>query len=127
MSQERGGRQGDRDRLKRDNSSHSESGESYYSMERDNMLRVDRRKAHRPQSYWVVGDNLEPRFADHVQMTKVGQHYHLTFGQSRVPIAREENEPAEVTEIQPIVRLILPEDVTRRFEATLRRKLSDAS
>jgi len=125
MSKEPGGRQGGRGRSREEDSSELASEDGYYSVERDNMLRVNRRGAHRPQSYWVLGDNLEPHFADHVQLTKVDQHYHLTFGQSRVPISREENEPASVTEIQPIVRLVLPEGVVERLEATLRRKLSD--
>ncbi|UCG88981.1 MAG: hypothetical protein JSW71_10775 [Gemmatimonadota bacterium] len=126
MPEEPGRRQGDRGRSRREDLGESASNESYYSLERDNMLRVDRRSAQRTQSHWVVGDNLEPRFADHVQLTKVDQHYHLTFGQSRVPIVREENEPTPVTEIQPIVRLVLPEGVLQRFEATLRRRLSGA-
>ena len=127
MSEEPGERQVGRARNREEDSAKSASEDSYYSVERDNMLRVNRRSAHRPQSYWVLGDNLEPRFADHVQLTKLDQHYHLTFGQSRVPIAREEHEPAPVTEIQPIVRLILPEDVVHRLEATLRREVSDTS
>jgi hypothetical protein len=96
------------------------SEESYYSLERDSMLRVDRRKAQRPQTYWVGADHMEPQFADHVQVVKVDRYYHFTFGQSRVPIAREENEPTAVTEIQPVARLILPEDVIRRLEGMLR-------
>jgi len=126
MSEETGERQVGRARFREEDPARSASEDSYYSVERDNMLRVNRRRAHRPQSYWVLGDNLEPRFADHVQLTKLDQHYHLTFGQSRVPIMREEHEPTPVTEIQPIVRLILPEDVVHRLEATLRREISDA-
>ena len=103
-----------------------EPDETYYSLERDSMLRVNRRQARRPQTYWVAADGLEPQFSDHVQITRVDRHYHLTFGQSRVPIAREESEPTAVSEIQPIARVILPEEVIRRLAAALRHKLLDA-
>jgi len=97
--------------------------ETYYSLGRDSMLRVNRRQERRPQSYWVASGQLEPRFADHVQLTRVDRHYHLTFGQSRVPIAREANEPAAVSEVQPVARLILPEEVAIRLAAALQQEL----
>lgn len=97
--------------------------ETYYSLGRDSMLRVDRRQERRPQSYWVASGQLEPRFADHMQLTRVDRHYHLTFGQSRVPIAREANEPTAVSEIQPVARLILPEEVAIRLAAALQQEL----
>ena len=97
--------------------------EAYYSLERDSMLRVDRRQERRSQTYWVAATQLEPRFADHVQLTRVDRHYHLTFGQSRVPIAREASEPTAVAEIQPVARLILPEEVTIRLADALQQEL----
>ncbi len=101
------------------------TGESYYSSEHDNMLRVDRRSARRTQTYWVAGEHLESRFADHVQVVQVDEHYHLTFGQSRIPISREANEPASVVEVLPVAKLILPEDVIRRLAVTLRDRAPD--
>ena len=97
--------------------------ETYYSLGRDSMLRVNRRQEKRSQTYWVASHQLEPRFADHVQLTRVNRHYHLTFGQSRVPIASEASEPAAVSEIQPVARLILPEEVTIRLVAALQQEL----
>ncbi|UCD23751.1 MAG: hypothetical protein JSW51_12045 [Gemmatimonadota bacterium] len=102
-----------------------EPRETYYTLERDGMLRVDRRQERRPQTYWVASDHMEPRFADHVQLTRVDHHYHLTFGQSRVPIAREDSETAAVSVIQPVARVILPEEVSRRLAAALQHKLPD--
>jgi hypothetical protein len=104
-----------------------QSDETYYSLERDSVLRVDRRKAKRPQTYWVGADHMEPQFADHIQVIKVDQYYHLTFGQSRVPVARQENEPTAVTEIQPVARLILPAEVIRRLEGMLHKDDSRGS
>ena len=97
--------------------------ETYYSLGHDNMLRVNRRQEKRSQTYWVAASQLEPRFADHVQLTRVDRHYHLTFGQSRVPIAREASEPTAVSEIQPVARLILPEEVTIRLATALQQEL----
>ena len=88
--------------------------ESFYSTEKDDMLRVDRRKTPRPQAYWGSGHDLEPRFADHVQLSRVESHYHLTFGQSHVPITTDSGT-APVNEIRPIVRVIIPKDVIRRM------------
>jgi hypothetical protein len=99
-------------------------GESYYSSEHDDMLHVDRRSMRRSQTYWVAGEHLESRFADHVQVTQVDEHYHLTFGQSRIPISREATETASVAEVLPIARLILPEDVIKRLAITLSEKMS---
>ncbi len=97
--------------------------ETYYSLGHDSMLRVNRRQETRSHTYWVAVTQLEPRFADHVQLTRVDRHYHLTFGQSRVPIAREASEPTAVSEIQPVARLILPEEVTIRLAAALQQEL----
>ena len=47
--------------------------EAYYSPERDSMLRVDRRQERRSQTYWVAATQLEPRFADHVQLITTQQ------------------------------------------------------
>jgi len=88
--------------------------EAYYSLEADDMLRVDRRKAARPQSVWGTTDSLEPRFADHVQLAKVESHYHLTFGQSHVPITSDSGA-IPVHDIRPIARMIIPNDVIRRL------------
>jgi hypothetical protein len=98
-------------------------GESYYSSEHDSMLRIDRRSMRRVQTYWIAGDNLESRFADHVQVAQVDEHYHLTFGQSRIPVSREANEPASVAEVLPVARVILPEDVIKRLAVTLRDRI----
>lgn len=88
--------------------------EAYYSLETDDMLRVDRRKVARPQAVWGTSDALEPRFADHVQIAKVESHYHLTFGQSHVPITGDSGA-IPVHDIRPIARMIIPNDVIRRL------------
>jgi hypothetical protein len=88
--------------------------ESYYSLDTDDMLRVERRKVPRPQAYWADAVALEPRFADHVQLSRVESHYHLTFGQSHVPITTDSGT-ATVNEIRPIARMIIPDDVIRRM------------
>ncbi|MEJ2237887.1 MAG: hypothetical protein P8X82_06285 [Gemmatimonadales bacterium] len=66
---------------------------------------------------------MESRFADHVQVAQVDEHYHLTFGQSRIPVSREANEPASVAEVLPVARVILPEDVIKRLAVTLRDRI----
>ena len=88
--------------------------EAYYSLETDDMLRVDRRKVARPQAVWGTTDVLEPRFADHVQIAKVESHYHLTFGQSHVTITSDSGA-ISVHDIRPIARMIIPNDVIRRL------------
>jgi hypothetical protein len=103
----------------------AEPRETYYTREHDGMLRVDRRQERRPQTYWVASDHMEPRFADHVQLTRVDRHYHLTFGQSRVPIVREESEAAAMTVIQPVARVIIPEEVSRQLAVALQHQLPD--
>jgi hypothetical protein len=99
--------------------------ETYYSIESDGMLRVDRRQERRPETYWVGSGHMEPRFADHVQLTRVDRHYHLIFGQSRVPITQEKNESVAVSVIQPVARLILPEEVARRLAVALQHQLQN--
>ncbi len=91
-----------------------QENEAYYSLETDDMLRVDRRRVARPQVVWGMTDDLEPRFADHVQIAKVGSHYHLTFGQSHVPITGDSGA-IPVHDIRPIARMIIPKDVIRRL------------
>lgn len=88
--------------------------ESFYSSGKDDMLRVDRRRSPRPQVFWGGGQDLEPRFADHVQLSRVESHYHLTFGQSHVPITTDSGT-APVNEIRPIARVIVPRAVIRRM------------
>ncbi len=124
MSEESGARRDkEEDQAERRSHDAAPTGDSYYSSEQDNMLRVDRRRVRRSQTYWVGGEHMEPRFADHVQVTQVDEHYHLTFGQSRIPISREANELASVAEVLPVARVILPEDVIRRLAITLRDKM----
>jgi len=120
------GARGDREERESDRRSRDvdPTGESYYSSEHDNMLRVDRRSARRNQTYWMAREHLESRFADHVQVTQIDEHYHLTFGQSRIPISRERSETASVVEALPIAKLILPEDVIKRLAVTLNEKVS---
>ena len=103
----------------------SEPQETYYTREHDGVLRVDRRQERRPQTYWVASDHMDPRFADHVQLTRVDRHYHVIFGQSRVPITREDSETAAVSVIQPVARVILPEEVSRRLAVALQHQLPD--
>ena len=98
--------------------------ESFYSMETDDMLRVDRRKVPRPQAYWGSGSDLEPRFADHVQLYRVESHYHLTFGQSQVPITAGSGA-APVNEIRPIARVIVPKEVIRRMVTLIEMHQAD--
>jgi hypothetical protein len=94
--------------------------ESYYSLDTDDMLRVERRKTTRPQAYWGESDELEPRFADHVQLSRVESHYHLTFGQSQVPI-NTDSGTAPVNEIRPIARMIIPQEVIRRLVTLIKQ------
>jgi hypothetical protein len=89
------------------------------------MLRVDRRKTPRPQAYWVGGSELEPRFADHVRLSRVESHYHLTFGQAHVPIGTDSGT-APVNEIRPIVRVVMPKEVVQRMIALLEQNPPDA-
>lgn len=101
-------------RSRRSEAVESNEEESFYSTEKDDTLRVDRRQTPRPQAYWGSGHDLEPRFADHVQLSRVESHYHLTFGQSHVPITTDSGT-APVNEIRPIVRVIIPKEVVRRM------------
>jgi hypothetical protein len=116
MADERGvpGSPGGRSSNKPGNSGGTPKRESYYSLDTDDMLRIDRRKIPRPQAVWVDADALAPQFADHVQLSRVESHYHLTFGQSHVPITKDSGT-APVNEIRPIARMIIPQDVIRRM------------
>lgn len=98
--------------------------ESYYSLDNDDMLRVDRRRVPRPQAYWGNAEELEPRFADHVQLSRVESHYHLTFGQSYVPITTDSGT-APVNEIRPIARMIIPQEVIRRMITLIEQNAKD--
>lgn len=98
--------------------------ESYYSLDTDDMLRVDRRKIKRPQAVWVDADALAPQFADHVQIARVESHYHLTFGQSQVPITADSGTAA-VNEIRPIARMIVPKEVIRRMITMIEQNSPD--
>jgi hypothetical protein len=84
------------------------------------MLRVDRRETSRPQAYWGEAASLEPQFADHVQLSRVESHYHITFGQSQVPVTTDSGT-APVNEIRPIARMIIPKDVIRRMVTLIRQ------
>lgn len=100
--------------------------ESYYSLDTDDMLRIDRRKIKRPQAVWVDADVLAPQFADHVQITRVESHYHVTFGQSQVPITRD-SRTAPVNEIRPIARMIVPKEVIRRMITMIEQDSPDVA
>ncbi len=93
--------------------------DTYYARERDNMLHRNRRATPRQQTLWTNAD-LEPVFADQVQLTRVGSQYYLTFGQLRVPVNVGEDHAAEVREIRPVAQIVFPTDALDQLQKALR-------
>ena len=93
--------------------------DSYYASERDDMLQRNRRETPRQQTLWTNAD-LEPIFADQMQLTRVGTQYYLTFGQLRVPVNDGTDRPTDVHDIRPVAQIVFPEEALGRLQKALK-------
>ena len=76
------------------------------------------------QAVWIGAPEVKPIFADQMQVTRVGDVYHLTFGQIQVG-AGIKKEHGTQTAIEPVVRLVVSEDAMHRISALIEKVKKD--
>jgi hypothetical protein len=73
---------------------------------------------------WVEAQELKPIFADQLQVTRIGDVFHLTFGQVLVGLGHKE-EPGSTPGIEPVVRVVISREALARMADLLTKVKKD--
>jgi hypothetical protein len=73
---------------------------------------VVRQEGRGVRPFWPDISHVKPIFADQLQITRVGDVYHLTFGQVQIGDALKEGQRAAV---EPVVRVVASKEAVSRM------------
>jgi hypothetical protein len=73
---------------------------------------------------WVEAPAVKPVFADQLQVTRIGDVYHLAFGQV-LPGSAHKAEPGDEALIEPVFRVVASQEALARMAELLNKVRKD--